>query len=204
MFGLPGQAPVTLTPAAAAHVRKLMEKAAGESAGLRIGVKKGGCAGMEYTMDFAPAAEPHDEVVEQCSRVFAQYDSQIHDQNSCDFNGNAIKDWGDSAPTTEPNTNTPPSGGANGSCKGNPNASNSQLCGSLNWTCSDQNWADVTRECGRRLTWGCCWDGGTQCAKADLLTDADSVFDAYYQQQSPNEPNSQHCDFGGSGMLVFN
>ena len=65
MFGLPGQAPVTLTPAAAAHVRKLMEKAAGESAGLRIGVKKGGCAGMEYTMDYVADADPNDEIVEQ-------------------------------------------------------------------------------------------------------------------------------------------
>jgi len=33
--------------------------------GLRIGVKKGGCAGMEYTMDFADAIEPHEEIVEQ-------------------------------------------------------------------------------------------------------------------------------------------
>jgi iron-sulfur cluster assembly protein len=65
MFGIPGQAPVTLTPAAAAHVRKLMDKAEGEAAGLRIGVKKGGCAGMEYTMDFAETPDQHDEVVEQ-------------------------------------------------------------------------------------------------------------------------------------------
>jgi iron-sulfur cluster assembly protein len=33
--------------------------------GLRIGVKKGGCAGMEYTMEWAEARGPHDEVVEQ-------------------------------------------------------------------------------------------------------------------------------------------
>lgn len=65
MFGIPGQAPVTLTPAAATHVRKLMAMAQGDAAGLRIGVKKGGCAGMEYTMDFAETADQHDEVVEQ-------------------------------------------------------------------------------------------------------------------------------------------
>jgi iron-sulfur cluster assembly protein len=65
MFGIPGQSPVTLTPAAVAQVRKLMEKAAGEAAGLRIGVKKGGCAGMEYTMEFAEAPDSNDEVVEQ-------------------------------------------------------------------------------------------------------------------------------------------
>jgi iron-sulfur cluster assembly protein len=33
-------------------------------AGLRIGVKKGGCAGMEYTMEWAGEPQPHDEVVE--------------------------------------------------------------------------------------------------------------------------------------------
>ncbi len=35
------------------------------SFGLKIGVRKGGCAGMEYTMEFVPAAGPLDEVVEQ-------------------------------------------------------------------------------------------------------------------------------------------
>jgi len=33
-------------------------------AGVRIGVKKGGCAGMEYTMEWAGEPQPHDEVVE--------------------------------------------------------------------------------------------------------------------------------------------
>ena len=35
------------------------------AAGLRIGVKKGGCAGMEYTMEWAAEQRPFDEVVEQ-------------------------------------------------------------------------------------------------------------------------------------------
>ena len=38
---------------------------AGGVAGLRIGIKKGGCAGMEYTMEWAAAQAPFDEVVEQ-------------------------------------------------------------------------------------------------------------------------------------------
>ncbi len=62
MFAIPGQSPVTVTPAAAHQIARLMAKR--DAAGLRIGVKKGGCAGMEYTMDYVAAAEPHDEVVE--------------------------------------------------------------------------------------------------------------------------------------------
>lgn len=63
MFGIPGKSPVTLTAAAEGQIVRLMQR--GGSKGLRIGVKKGGCAGMEYTMEFADEVNPHDEVVEQ-------------------------------------------------------------------------------------------------------------------------------------------
>ena len=63
MFGIPGKQAVTMTPKAAAQIAKLMDKE-GHS-GLRIGVKKGGCAGMEYTMDYVTDTDPNDEVVEQ-------------------------------------------------------------------------------------------------------------------------------------------
>jgi iron-sulfur cluster assembly protein len=63
MFGIPGKAAVTLTPKAARQIARLMEKQG--SKGLRIGVKKGGCAGMEYTMDYVADLNPYDEVVEQ-------------------------------------------------------------------------------------------------------------------------------------------
>ena len=63
MFSIPGQAPVTITPAAKRQISRLM---AGKDAfGLRIGLKKGGCAGMEYTMDLVPEADARDEVIEQ-------------------------------------------------------------------------------------------------------------------------------------------
>lgn len=53
---------VTLSDAAATRVREIMdEKGAGY---LRVGVVNGGCAGMEYVMDYAEAPEPLDEVVE--------------------------------------------------------------------------------------------------------------------------------------------
>ncbi|WP_415234262.1 HesB/IscA family protein [Pseudorhodobacter sp.] len=63
MFGIPGKAAVTLTPSATRQILRLMEKQG--AAGLRIGVKKGGCAGMEYTMDYVSAVNPMDETVEQ-------------------------------------------------------------------------------------------------------------------------------------------
>ena len=63
MFGLPGKAPVTLTPAAVSQIATLMAREG--AAGLRLGVKKGGCAGMEYTLEVAAEPGPHDEVVEQ-------------------------------------------------------------------------------------------------------------------------------------------
>lgn len=63
MFGIPGKAAVTLTPSAAKQIARLMEKQG--SSGLRIGVKKGGCAGMEYTMDYVSEVNPMDETVEQ-------------------------------------------------------------------------------------------------------------------------------------------
>jgi len=63
MFGIPGKQAVTLTPRAVAQIAKLMARDGHQ--GLRIGVKKGGCAGMEYTMAFADTVDPMDEVVEQ-------------------------------------------------------------------------------------------------------------------------------------------
>ena len=56
---------MTLTPRAAERVRAIMTSKGPEVAGLKIGVKKGGCAGMEYTMTWADKVEKFDEVVEQ-------------------------------------------------------------------------------------------------------------------------------------------
>jgi len=55
---------VRLTEAAAVRVREIMDAAEKPVVGLRVGVKNGGCAGMSYTMEWAEAVGPHDEVVE--------------------------------------------------------------------------------------------------------------------------------------------
>ena len=53
---------INITKSAADHIRKIMEDGAGKA--LRIGLKKGGCAGMEYTMEYVNEISESDEVVE--------------------------------------------------------------------------------------------------------------------------------------------
>ena len=55
---------VTLTDRAAERVRDIMQRAEKPYAGLRVGVKNGGCAGQEYILEYAETANPLDEVVE--------------------------------------------------------------------------------------------------------------------------------------------
>jgi iron-sulfur cluster assembly protein len=55
---------VTLTERAAERVREIMGRAEKPYAGLRVGVKNGGCAGQEYVIEYAETAHPLDEVVE--------------------------------------------------------------------------------------------------------------------------------------------
>jgi len=55
---------MTLTDAAAERVKAIMAKASKPVVALRVGVKNGGCAGMEYTMEWAEQQKPLDEVVE--------------------------------------------------------------------------------------------------------------------------------------------
>mgnify|MGYP000846984691 CR=1 FL=1 len=49
---------------AAERIRAMLADKGADVVGLRIGVKKGGCAGMEYAIDWAQAQNPTDEVVE--------------------------------------------------------------------------------------------------------------------------------------------
>ena len=56
---------IRLTDRAVDRIKAMMAASGGGAAGLRIGVKKGGCAGMEYTMAWASEKAPFDEVVDQ-------------------------------------------------------------------------------------------------------------------------------------------
>ena len=57
---------ITLTPAAAQEVKRLIEKEQKPNLGLRVGVKGGGCSGMTYVLAVEEAApKPYDSVFEQ-------------------------------------------------------------------------------------------------------------------------------------------
>jgi len=55
---------VTLTDAASDRVRDIVSNADEKAEGIRIGVKNGGCAGMEYTIDLVTEPDPKDDKVE--------------------------------------------------------------------------------------------------------------------------------------------
>jgi iron-sulfur cluster assembly protein len=63
-MALPSFKVLTLTDAAANRVKDIMAKADRPIAGVRVGVKNGGCAGMSYTMEYAEAGKPGEDVVE--------------------------------------------------------------------------------------------------------------------------------------------
>jgi iron-sulfur cluster assembly protein len=53
-----------LSEAAAARIKDISARAETPIAGVRVGVKNGGCAGMAYTMEYAETVNSADEVVE--------------------------------------------------------------------------------------------------------------------------------------------
>ncbi|WP_296336752.1 iron-sulfur cluster assembly accessory protein [Reyranella sp.] len=55
---------MSVTPAAAERVKALIDGRGKPTAGIRIGVRTKGCSGMSYTLEFADAQQPMDEVVE--------------------------------------------------------------------------------------------------------------------------------------------
>ena len=61
---LPSFKVLTLSDAAARRVQEIIDKAERPIAGVRVGVKNGGCAGMSYTMEYAEAQKPGEDVVE--------------------------------------------------------------------------------------------------------------------------------------------
>lgn len=55
---------IHITPAAASEMRRLLTQQNRKNAGLRVGVKGGGCSGLSYTMQFEENPREHDRVFE--------------------------------------------------------------------------------------------------------------------------------------------
>lgn len=53
-----------LTDAAADRVKAIVDNAGGDAKGIRVGIKKGGCAGMEYSVDLVTEPNAKDDLVE--------------------------------------------------------------------------------------------------------------------------------------------
>ncbi|MGX5668174.1 Fe-S cluster assembly scaffold SufA [Rhizobium daejeonense] len=54
---------MSMTDAAAARVRGIVENSGPDVRGIRVGIKKGGCAGMEYTIDLVTEPNPKDDLI---------------------------------------------------------------------------------------------------------------------------------------------
>nr|CAD6604331.1 Fe-S cluster assembly scaffold SufA [Rhizobium sp. Khangiran2] len=59
-----GFAVMTMTDAAAERVKAIVDKSGPKAKGVRVGIKKGGCAGMEYTIDLVTVPDPKDDLIE--------------------------------------------------------------------------------------------------------------------------------------------
>lgn len=60
-----GFAVMTMTDAAASRVREIVENSSEDAKGIRVGIKKGGCAGMEYTISLVTEPNAKDDVIER-------------------------------------------------------------------------------------------------------------------------------------------
>jgi len=77
---------ITITPAAADHVRSYLEKR-GKGVGLRFGVRTSGCSGMAYVLEFVDEVDAADTVFEDHGvKVFVDPKSLVYiDGTELDF-----------------------------------------------------------------------------------------------------------------------
>lgn len=74
-----GFAVMSLSDAAAGRVKAIVDNAGGDAQGIRVGIKKGGCAGMEYAIDMVTVANPKDDLVEhQGARVWVAPEAVLY------------------------------------------------------------------------------------------------------------------------------
>lgn len=56
---------VSITDAAAAQVKALLDKRGKDSVGIKVGIRTRGCSGLSYTIEYADEIGKYDEVVEE-------------------------------------------------------------------------------------------------------------------------------------------
>ncbi|MGN6548419.1 MAG: Fe-S cluster assembly scaffold SufA [Pararhizobium sp.] len=56
---------MTMTEAAARRVKAILAQSDGGASGIRVGIRKGGCAGMEYTVDLVTEPNAKDDLIER-------------------------------------------------------------------------------------------------------------------------------------------
>jgi iron-sulfur cluster assembly protein len=54
---------MSLTSKAIGHVKSLLDSRGKDSAGIRIGVKSGGCSGFKYFVEYADEIRPYEEII---------------------------------------------------------------------------------------------------------------------------------------------
>lgn len=74
-------APITISDSAADRINHLLKQRGKPSAGIKVGVRSGGCSGLAYTIEYADEIGPFDEVVEYNQD---HIDSSNKDDNSLD------------------------------------------------------------------------------------------------------------------------
>ncbi len=84
--------PILITPSALARVKQLVTKDARPGVFLRLGVKGGGCSGLEYLMRLDIAEKPTDLRFEQDGIVFAcdPKSAKFLEGSTFDYTGNLI------------------------------------------------------------------------------------------------------------------
>jgi iron-sulfur cluster assembly protein len=77
---------ISLTDSAATRVRSYLAKR-GHGVGLRLGVRRSGCNGWAYTIDYADSVSPEDKIFEQggVKVIGAAEDLELIDGTEVDF-----------------------------------------------------------------------------------------------------------------------
>ncbi len=67
------KSPIQITKDAAKRIEYLLQQRGKPSAGIKVGVRSGGCSGLAYTIEYADEIGPYDEVVVYPDKAHEQF-----------------------------------------------------------------------------------------------------------------------------------